>query len=201
VADGGFTNQAAIAGMQERGIDFYGSLPELAVKQRAAMKSLGIDPEFGPAAFTILSEKQSLQCPAGTTLPYVRHSKKNGNEYHQYQAPGSACSQCEFRKQCCPKNAEQGRTVSVRISEKAVMAAFREKMKTEEAQQIYRKRGPVAEFPNCWLKEKIGLRKFRLRGMAKVKTEALWAVLTYNVMQWLRLSWRPKLAVASALAA
>ena len=201
VADGGFTNQAAIAGMQERGIDFYGSLPGLAVKQRAAMKSLGIDPEFGPAAFTILSEKQSLQCPAGTTLPYVRHSKKNGNEYHQYQAPGSACSQCEFRKQCCPKNAEQGRTVSVRISEKAVMAAFREKMKTEEAQQIYRKRGPVAEFPNCWLKEKIGLRKFRLRGMAKVKTEALWAVLTYNVMQWLRLSWRPKLAVASALAA
>ena len=50
----------------------------------------------------------------------------------------------------------------MRISEKAVMAAFREKMKTEEAQQIYRKRGPVAEFPNCWLKEKIGLRKFPL---------------------------------------
>jgi hypothetical protein len=56
----------------------------------------------------------------------------------------------------------------------------------------------VAEFPNCWIKEKIGLRKFRLRGMAKAKTEALWAVLTYDVMQWVRLSWRPKLAAAVA---
>jgi len=201
VADGGFTNQPAIVGMQERGIDFYGSLPELAVKQAAAMKSKGIAAEFAPAAFTIISERQSLQCPAGKTLQYVRHSKKDGNEYHQYQAQGSDCSQCEFRKQCCPKNAEQGRTVSVRIKEKAVIAEFRQKMSTEEAQQIYRKRGPVAEFPNCWIKEKIGLRKFRLRGMAKAKTEALWAVLTYDAMQWVRLSWRPKLAAAVAQAA
>jgi transposase len=198
VADGGFTNQAAIAGMKAKGIDFYGSLPELEVKQRAAMKSMGIAPDFGPAAFTILTEKQSLQCPAGKVLQYVRHSKKDGNDYHQYQARGSDCGSCEFRKQCCPKNTEQGRTVSVRISEKPVIAEFREKRKTEEAQQIYRKRGPVAEFPNCWIKEKFGLRKIRLRGLAKVATEVLWGVLTYDVMQWQRLSWNSKMAGALA---
>jgi len=48
----------------------------------------------------------------------------------------------------------------------------------------------VAEFPNAWLKDKINLWKFRLRGLAKVATEALWACFTYNVMVWERLVWR-----------
>lgn len=194
VADGGFTNQASIAGMQEKEIDFYGSLPEYEVKQKAAMKSQGIDAEFSPAAFTIIQERQTLECPAGKSLEYVRHSKKDGNSYHQYQAQVSDCAACEFRKRCCPNYAEQGRTVSLRISEKALTADFRAKMNTDEAKQIYRTRGATAEFPFCWLKEKLGIRKFRLQGLAKATTEAIWGVLTYDVMQWERLSWRPKRA-------
>src|ERR1035438_6075130 len=45
------------------------------------------------------------------------------------------------------------------------MAAFRQKMKSEESKAIYRRRGEVAEFPNAWIKEKLGLRKFRVRGL------------------------------------
>ena len=71
-------------------------------------------------------------------------------------------------------------------------------METPEAKQIYRKRGPTAEFPNSWIKEKLGIRKFRLRGLAKARVEALWGVLTYDVMQWIRLSWRGKQAAAAA---
>jgi Transposase DDE domain len=82
------------------------------------------------------------------------------------------------------------------MTENVELAAFREKMKTEAAQQIYKKRGPVAEFPNAWIKDKLGIRKFRLRGMAKATTEAMWGALTYNVQQWIRLSWRPKLMAA-----
>jgi len=33
-----------------------------------------------------------------------------------------------------------------------------------------------------------GLRKFRVRGLVKAGTELIWACLTYNVMQWLRLT-------------
>ena len=63
-------------------------------------------------------------------------------------------------------------------------------MATEEAKQIYRQRGAVAEFPNAWIKAKIGLRQFRLRGLIKVTMEATWACLTYNIQQWIRLRWR-----------
>jgi hypothetical protein len=56
-------------------------------------------------------------------------------------------------------------------------------MQTEAYRQLYRKRSEVAEFPNAWLKEKLRLRRFRLRGMAKVAIESLWAVITYNLQQ------------------
>ena len=62
-----------------------------------------------------------------------------------------------------------------------------EKMKTEEAEQIYKQRSEVAEFPNLWIKEKMKLRKFRLRGLIKVKIEAVWVALSYNIHQFIRL--------------
>jgi transposase len=192
IADGGFTNRQSIQEMNGKQIDFYGSLPDAEAKQAAAMKAAGIDPAFRPAAFVVMAEQKSLCCPAGKMLPYVRQSKKRDDTYHQYQANGADCVQCQFQKQCCPEKPSQGRTVSVRVSEAGEVTEFREKMKSEAAQSIYRRRGPVAEFPNCWIKEKLGIRKFRLRGLAKAATEAMWAVLTYNIMQWIRLIWKPK---------
>jgi hypothetical protein len=73
---------------------------------------------------------------------------------------------------------------------------FIKKMQTEEAKQIYRQRSEVAEFPNLWLKSKMGLRLFRLRGLDKVAFEAKWAALAYNIHQWLRL--RPPTAELEA---
>src|ERR1035441_1814455 len=195
VADGGFTNQASITEMNASPMDFYGSLAEAEVRQAASMKAAGIDPAFRPGAFAVQAESKTLQCPAGKILQYVRQSKKGDTTYWQYQAEGKDCRGCEYQKQCCPRP-EQGRLVSIRMTENAEVAAFREKMKTEAAQQIYKKRGPVAEFPNAWIKDKLGIRKFRLQGMAKATTEAMWGAFTYNVQQWIRLSWRPKLMAA-----
>jgi hypothetical protein len=199
VADGGFTTQASITQMNQSPMDFFGSLPEAEVRQAAAMKAVGIDPAFAPSAFQMRADSNSLQCPAGKILEYVRPSKKGDKTYRQYQAEVQDCRGCVHQELCCPRP-EKGRLVSILMTENAEVAAFREKMKTEAAQQIYKKRGPVAEFPNLWIKEKLGIRKFRLRGMAKAKTEALWGAFTYNVQQWIRLSWRPKLRAGVAVA-
>lgn len=200
VTDGGFTNQGSIENMQEKEIDYYGFLPEAEALSAAAMKRAGIDPAFGPGAFTSQEANQTLQCPAGHTLKYVGTSKKESGEYRQYRIPAGECGTCEFQKRCCPRDPERGRMVSIRVAVKAEAQQFREKMKTAEARQIYKQRGAAAEFPNCWIKEKLGIRKFRLRGWAKATTEALWGVLTYDVLQWERLSWRPKLASAQSVA-
>jgi hypothetical protein len=65
-------------------------------------------------------------------------------------------------------------------------------MQTVEAQEIYKQRAQTAEFPIAWLKEKIGLRRFRLRGLQKAELEILWACATHNLQQWIRLCWRPQ---------
>jgi hypothetical protein len=79
------------------------------------------------------------------------------------------------------------------------MTEFREKMQGESYRQHYRKRSEVAEFPNAWIKEKLRLRRFRLRGKKKIATESLWAVFTYNVQQWIRLRWRPRVQAAATV--
>lgn len=81
--------------------------------------------------------------------------------------------------------------MSIRVEEQSDVAAFRKKMEAAEYRAIYRRRGEVAEFPNAWIKDKLGLRKFRVRGLVKAGMELVWASLTYNVMQWIRLSRRP----------
>ena len=197
VADGGFTNEKSILEMQARALPFYGSLSTVEARQAGAMKAAGIDPAFGPSAFTHDAEKRTLLCPAGKQLTYLRESRKRGEVYRQYQAARGDCEGCADQRRCCPPR-KAARLISIRVSENVVVAAFRAKMETPEARQIYRRRGPTAEFPNAWIKEKLGLRKFRLRGLAKAGVEALWAVLTYDAQQWVRLRWRANLEVAAA---
>lgn len=193
VVDGGFTNRDTIVACAAQQVDLIGSLPDPAERSAAAMKSAGIDPAFAPGHFAHETEGDRLRCPAGCQLEFKRQSTKRDNLYRQYQARGADCRGCGFQPQCCPKHPEQGRLVSILVKERAEMAEFRKKMQTPEAKAIYRQRGPVAEFPNAWIKEKLGLRKFRVRGLAKAGTEVLWASLTYNVMVWIRLCWRPQL--------
>ena len=191
VVDGGYTNRDNIVGCAEKRIDLVGALTDPQERSEAAMKSMGIDPKFAPHRFNILEDGKRLECPAGCPLKYIRQSRKRGDLYHQFQASGSDCQGCPHRAKCCPKNAEQGRTVSIRVEERADVAAFRKKMGEAESQAIYRQRGAVAEFPNAWIKEKLGLRKFRVRGLVKAGMELMWACLTYNMMQWVRLT-RPE---------
>jgi transposase len=190
VVDGGFTNRETIVQCAARQIDLVGSLPDPQERSAAAMKSLGIAAEFAPSAFRSLDHGARLECPAGCPLQPLRQNRKRGDLYQQYRARGADCGACRYQARCCPSQPESGRTVSIRLQEQADVAAFRNKMEQAEYRTIYRKRGEVAEFPNAWIKEKLGLRKFRVRGLLKAGSELLWACLTYNIMQWVRLIWR-----------
>lgn len=75
----------------------------------------------------------------------------------------------------------------MRVQESAAVVAFRQKMATPEAQAQYRRRSRVSEFCHAWIKSKLGLRRFHVRGLAKAGTELLWACLTYNLQHWIRL--------------
>jgi len=152
VVDGGYTNRQTMEAMDKRAVDLIGSLSDPEGRTRASMKAAGIDEDFWPQKFVWDEATNTLRCPAGQQLPFVGKRKKRGNEYRQFQARESDCRSCEFRSQCSPKSKKQGRTVAYLESEPAVVAKFRERMNSEEAKQIHRQRGPVAELPNAWIK-------------------------------------------------
>ena len=75
----------------------------------------------------------------------------------------------------------------MRLEESPPIVAFRQRMATEKARKQYRCRSQVAEFCHAWIKSKLGLRQFHVRGLVKVQMEMLWACLTYNLQHWIRL--------------
>ena len=193
VVDGGFISRDNILAMGERGVDLIGSMGEGVAQSAGQMKRRGVDASFYPEAFHYDAVSDTYCCPAGKTLRFEGQERRPGRTNYRYRACAADCRGCAFREKCCPQNGTKGRTI-VRGVDAPEVAAFITKMETQEAKEIYRQRGAVAEFPNAWIKDKIGLRQFRLRGLIKVGMEALWACLTYNIKQWIRLCWRPRWA-------
>jgi hypothetical protein len=190
VTDGGFTCRENIMDQAAKGVDFIGSAAEHDRQSAGQMRRRGVAEEFYPQAFVYDPQQDTYRCPAGQTLEPVGQEQRPGVVQHKYQAQPALCQACPFKDKCCPQNAHKGRSL-IRAVEAPEVRQFLEKMQTPAAKDIYRQRGAVAEFPNAWIKDKLGLRQFRLRGLAKVLLEVLWACLTYNIQQWIRLRWRP----------
>ena len=190
VVDGGYIKNANIEAMAQRGIDLIGPVPEN--NPGASFRQRGIEPAFYPDKFRYDPMTDRFRCPAGRWLKRIQTRQCAGRIEYSYRALARDCATCRFRDQCCPKSSPRR---VVRREDSEAVQAFRAKMATEEAKQIYRTRAQIAE--NAWIKEKLGLRRFRLRGRQKVRTEAVWACLTYNIQQWIRITWRPHLQVVA----
>jgi len=185
VADGGYSTRDNIEKMAGRKIDFLGSMG------REEMPSGATAPNrLPPSAFVYQTETNRYVCPEGKPLRSqgrFNNKKTRGLMAYRYEAKISDCESCMRKPECCPENQNRGRGLLRRV-ENAAIVAFRKKMASVEAQTQYRRRGRVVEFCHAWIKSKLGLRQFHVRGLANVLGELLWACLTYNLQQWIRLS-------------
>ena len=68
---------------------------------------------------------------------------------------------------------------SARGGENALFTAYRQRMGTDEAKEMYRRRAAAAEFPNANCRN-LGLHQFRIRGLLKAKAQSLWHAIAYN---------------------
>jgi transposase len=195
VVDGAYTNRSNIEAMDALNVEFIGAVPAK-LKTPIGNPQPQLPAEFQAKRFAYDEAADCYTCPAGKTLRLTKKRTRRGSIEYNYRAEAAECQRCAFRELCCPKS-RTGRWI-VRTEHSNVVKNFLLKMETDEAKQIYRTRSQVAEFPNCWIKTKIGLRQFRLRGMAKAQIESVWVSLTYNIQQWLRLCWRSGLAVNAA---
>lgn len=194
VVDGGYISSDNIVEMANRGIDLIGPQPRskaAEANRRKSYKHRGVSPEYEASNFVYDETTRTYVCPQGKRLSYdAKYKYRGGTMNYRYMASEQDCQSCPAKSMCCPRSRRRSIERSKPLPE---IASYRQKMQTEEAQAIYRTRSQVAEFPNLWFKAKLGLRQFRVRGLAKVRIESLWAALTYNIQQWIRIRWRPRL--------
>jgi hypothetical protein len=189
IADSGYTSRKDVVAMAAAGIDLIGPPKDGEAQKETLYQHRGVAPEFRPEAFVWDPEQNQYRCPQGKTLRYQKKQTEVGQIKYTYAAQQPDCAACAQKGQCCPTG--QRRTI-VRTEEGAEMVAFRSKMATPEAKQVYKQRGAVAEFPHAVIKQRYGLRQFSVRGLVKVKIEARWVAVSFNVQQWIRLCWQPQ---------
>lgn len=191
LADSEYTTHENVMALDQKKVDFIGSLrpPPLSLLKQPRAK-----PAWGPSAFTYEPSTNTVRCANGKTLHHVVTYEKYFHRTSEYRASVADCRPCPYRGLCSPRTPSR---ILKRSEPIPIIAAFRSRMKTEAAQAIFKQRGPIAEFTNAWLKEKLNLRQFRLRGRVKAKTEALWATLTLNMQIWIRRIWQPRWVITA----
>jgi transposase len=197
LADGGYVSRDNIIDMESRGVDFIAPPCDEAGKAKSNYSARGISEDYQSSRFVHDAAANSLQCPQGKMLRYRGKFKGRSKLIYKYVANISDCRACAAKGQCCPVNRVTGRAIH-RLEELPQVVRFHQKMQTEDAREICRRRSQIAETPNLWIKAKFGLRQFCVRGLKKAGMESIWACLTYNICQWIRLCWRKQKAVAVA---
>jgi hypothetical protein len=188
VVDGGYISCDNIIAMANRGVDLIGPAPTDAAataNQRKSFHYRGVHPEYESSRFQYDAETDTYVCPQGQRLRYDAKDPRGGTMHYRYKAEAADCAACPAKALCCPRS-RTGRSIQ-RSEPLPAIASFRQKMHSDDARAIYRTRSQVAEFPNLWIKAKCGLRQFRVRGLTKVAMESVWAALTYDIQQWIRL--------------
>lgn len=187
VVDAGNTSRENIMAVADKEIDLIGSVTDRALDALASLKRRGVSEGFYPDRFGYDPQSDSFLCPAGKTLVYYSKETLPGKVSYYYRASIDECAACPFRPQCSP-DTKHGRMVS-RLVEDPRVEAFKRRMQSDEAKEAYKQRGAVAEFANAWIKTKIGLRQFSVRGLNKVELELKWACIALNIQCWTRLAW------------
>ena len=87
-----------------------------------------------------------------------------------------------------PRTTTSGRTATdPRPDDSPEVIAWRERMGTDEAKEIYKQRAATAECVNALARLR-GLQQFRVRGLDKALCVLLLMAITHNVLRWIALS-------------
>ena len=135
---------------------------------------------LGPSHFTYDRERDVYICPESTPLPPYRRELKA--EKVEYRAEAAICNACPRKAECTPS--DQGRAVH-RSFHAEYLERVRGYHETEPYKKAMRKRKVWIEPLFGEAKQWHGLRRFRLRGLAKVNMEGLFIAAGQNLKRLL----------------
>lgn len=192
LADSGFATGENLHALEEQGVAAYMPTdtefkpgnpalredPSQAVPEATQPELPCRGGKLARAAFVYDASANAYRCPTGTALLPNRQTKTG---ITTYQCPGKAG--CPLGPQCVQDRAA-ARTVQRDPCQDLRDAAGR-RMSTPEGKALYRKRAPVVEGVFARLKHHMGIRRFHLRGLKRVRTEWTWICTAYNLKRWM----------------
>lgn len=88
-----------------------------------------------------------------------------------------------------PRTTTSGRTASdPRPDDTPAVAAWRQRMGTDDGKAIYRQRSGIAEWTNAQLRTRHSLQRFTVRGLDRVTSVVLLLAVTHNLLRYLSLA-------------
>jgi transposase len=198
-ADSNFATGETLTWLDEQGVDAYMPTntdfresnpamrpdPTQPVDEERIKKLPKKDGKFSHAAFIYDAEQDLYYCPAGQSLRPNGAGKyyRTGVDYVKYQCPG--CAQCPMAEHCVKEGATE-RTLQ-RDEYQQLREKTGKRMATKEGQEIYARRAPVVEGVFAIIKHIMGVRRFLVRGLDKVRIEWSWICGAFNLKKLLRL--------------
>lgn len=180
VADAGYYSAKEIDTCQNDGIDTVIAIPNKEKQQKDRGYYVNSD-------FIYDKKSDSFTCPNQQTLTKSSSmiTKENGTKSYIYRAGSKTCKACPLRDKCIPKKTAYKK---VSRSEYAnTIIRHEEKMKTDKAKALIKKRGSIVEHPFGTIKRHLGWDHFLVRGIEKVSGENALIMFSYNFRRLLNL--------------
>lgn len=201
-ADSGYHSEANARYLFEQGIDGYLAdnlfrkrdprfasaerhVPQRQAEPWARRQTRGL---YKPADFRIAEDLSHAICPAGKRLYRSgRHCNINGSEAVKFKGAKRDCSACELRARCL-RNPQRTpiRQVAVFLRrlpgrQETYSARMKRKIDTDRGRHEYARRLGTVEPVFANINHVRRLRRFSLRGSAKVNTQWLLYCLVHNI--------------------
>jgi transposase len=191
-----------LAGMEQRGVDFYTPVtsqvpgegnpakrsdPRQPVAEEERPKLPRNDKKkLAKSCFVYDQQSDRYYCPMGRPLDYkeTKKDQRGGVTVNQRVYRCSGCVGCVLVEECLDPKAKRGRTVH-RDEHEPLREKMAAKMQTPQGKAVYNQRMHIAETPFAIIKSILGVRRFLLRGLEKVRTEWLWVCTAYNLRKLL----------------
>ncbi|WP_315719493.1 MULTISPECIES: IS1182 family transposase [unclassified Bradyrhizobium] len=135
---------------------------------------------FTRSDFSYDSSTDTYRCPAGQALHPTKKLWKNtsGRMERRYLGSVPTCSVCPLKTSCLSAKAKS-RNVS-RWEHEEVLDRHRQRMASEQARKLMRRRSALVEHPFGTLKCRAGYQHFLVRSFDKVRGEWSLMALSYN---------------------
>lgn len=142
-------------------------------------KSISNKDKFDRSDFLYNKEKDYYQCPVGKKLVFIETTRIHGRRSRRYKC--FDCDSCKYRLKCLDQKRNENFRQIVRDEKEHLAERMYQKSQTEYGKNklIRRKYSIEGVFGN--LKENMGFRRFRLRGLSSVQGEFNLMCIAHNI--------------------